>query len=132
MTRPWRRTLSGTYDLTNVTQIAGSAVSGGPEGFVYVTPGSPQFTAPSMLVSEFNADEVAAYEIDSNGDPVVATRRTFVDGLTGAEGALLDPSTGDFLFSTFGGGDRIIAVRGFAAAGRVDDARSVGRRGCDR
>ena len=70
-----------------------------------------------MLVSEFDAGEVAAYEIDANGDPVVDTRRTFVDGLTVAEGALLDPLTGDFLFSTFGGGDRIIAIRGFAAAG---------------
>jgi hypothetical protein len=99
-----------------VTQIVGSTVGGGPEGFVYVTPGSPQFPGPSMLVSEFDAGEVAAYEIDANGDPLVATRRTFVDGLTGAEGAMLDPVTGDFLFSTFGGGDRIVAVRGFAAA----------------
>jgi hypothetical protein len=39
----------------------------------------------------------------------------FISGLDGAEGALLDPVTGDFLFSTFGGGSRVIAVRGFAA-----------------
>lgn len=36
-------------------------------------------------------------------------------GLSGAEGAAIDPLTGDFLFSTFGGGDRVIVVRGFAA-----------------
>ena len=36
-------------------------------------------------------------------------------GLDGAEGALLDPVTGDFLFSTFGGGSRVIVVRGFRA-----------------
>jgi hypothetical protein len=36
--------------------------------------------------------------------------------VTGAEGAVIDPVTGDFLFSTFGTGtDRIIRVSGFAA-----------------
>jgi hypothetical protein len=35
-------------------------------------------------------------------------------GLTGAEGALIDPVTGDFIFSTFGGGDHVIVVRGFS------------------
>lgn len=34
-------------------------------------------------------------------------------GLTGAEGAFLDPYSGDFLFTTFGGGNRLIAIRGF-------------------
>ena len=29
---------------------------------------------------------------------------------------MTDPVTGDFLFSTLGGGDRVIAVHGFAAA----------------
>ena len=38
-----------------------------------------------------------------------------MDGLTGAEGSLIDPVTGDFLFSTFGGGDRLIVVQGFQA-----------------
>jgi len=33
-----------------------------------------------------------------NGDPIVATRRLFVSGLDGAEGAYLDPLTGDYLF----------------------------------
>jgi len=28
-------------------------------------------------------------------------------------GAIVDPLTGDFLFSTFGGGDHVIAVQGF-------------------
>jgi hypothetical protein len=39
-------------------------------------------------------------------------------GLTGAFGAMIDPVTGDFLFSTFGETaeeNRIVAVRGFAA-----------------
>ena len=105
---------AGTYNLTSVTPIAGSTLSGGPEGFVYVNAGSPRFSGPSMLVSEYQADSVAAYTVNSNGDPVVASRRTFVTGLDGAEGAFFDPVTGDFLFSTFGGGDRVIVIRGFA------------------
>ena len=92
-----------------------SRIDGGPEGFVYVTSGSPQFSGPSLLVSEYGVDEVAAYQVDANGDPVIATRRPIITGLDGAEGALLDPVTGDFLFSTFGGGSRVVAVRGFRA-----------------
>jgi hypothetical protein len=105
---------SGTYNVGGVTAMPNSTLSGGPEGFVYVTPGSPQFGAPSLLVSEYGAGNVGAYQVDANGDPVIATRRTFISGLTGAEGAFLDPLTGDFLFSTFGGGSRVIVVRGFA------------------
>ncbi len=106
---------AGTYDLANVREIVDSRIDGGPEGFVYVTPGSPQFSGPSLLVSEYGVDEVAAYQVDANGDPVIATRRPMITGLDGAEGALLDPVTGDFLFSTFGGGSRVVAVRGFRA-----------------
>jgi hypothetical protein len=107
---------TGTYDLQNVTQVAASTLPGGPEGFVYVNPGSEHFPNPSILLSEFNSNEVAAYEVDANGDPVVTTRRTFVTGLTGAEGAATDPLTGDFLFSTFeAGAGSVIVVRGFAA-----------------
>ena len=106
---------AGTYDLANVREIVDSRLEGGPEGFVYVPPGSPQFSGPSLLVSEYGVDEVAAYQVDANGDPRIATRRAVVSGLDGAEGALLDPVTGDFLFSTFGGGSRVVAVRGFRA-----------------
>jgi hypothetical protein len=105
---------SGTYDLVNVTPIAESTLRG-PEGFVYVPAGSPQFSGPSLLVSEYGVDQVAAYQVNANGDPIVASRREFLTGLDGAEGALLDPVTGDFLFSTFGGGSRVIVVRGFRA-----------------
>jgi hypothetical protein len=104
---------SGTYDLVGVNQVAGSTLPGGPEGFVYVSPTSPLFSTHSILVSAFSEGRVDAYEVDGNGDPIVATRRLFLGELEGAEGALFDPLTGDFLFSTFGGGDRIVAVRGF-------------------
>jgi hypothetical protein len=104
----------GTYDVTSVTAVPASTLPGGPEGFVYVPFGSPGFATASMLVSDFSDGRISAYEVDGNGNPIVATRRLFADGLTGAEGAFIDPLTGDFLFSTFGtGGDRVFVVRGF-------------------
>jgi PEP-CTERM motif len=113
---------SGTYDITAVTQIdldltsAGiQTLSGGPEGFVYIAAGNLGFSANSLLVSEYSAGKIAAYEVDANGNPLVSTRRDFITGLTGAEGAAIDPLTGDFLFSTFGGGNQIVVVQGFLA-----------------
>jgi hypothetical protein len=103
---------SGTYNLNGVTQVA--TLSGGPEGFVYVPLGSALFANPSMIVSEYSAGSVATYEVDGNGNPIIQSRRLFMGGLTGAEGAVFDPITGDFLFSTFGGGNRVIVVHGFA------------------
>lgn len=102
----------GTFDVTAVTLE--TTLPGGPEGFVYIPLGSSEFGSPSMLVSEYSANSIGAYEVDANGNPILATRRDFITGLAGAEGAFIDPLTGDFLFSTFGGGDRVIAVRGFA------------------
>jgi cysteine-rich repeat protein len=103
---------NGTYDITG--GVLETTIAGGPEGFVYVPQGSPQFTDfSSMLVSEYSANQIAVYQIDANGDPLLATRTSFITGLTGAEGAAIDPLTGDFLFSTFQGGNRVIAVRGF-------------------
>lgn len=110
---------TGTFDLS-VTQVDLDPVTpgtqnlpGGPEGFVFIGGGNPLFANNSILITEFSGGKVASYEVDGNGDPILSTRRTFVDGLGGAEGAVIDPLTGDFLFSTFDGGDRIIVVQGF-------------------
>lgn len=104
---------AGGYNITGVTQ--NTTITGGPEGFVYVPPVSPLFTSfASLLVSEYSNGSIAAYTIDSNGDPVIASRAVFMSGLTGAEGAATDPLTGDFLFSTFGGANHVIVVKGFA------------------
>jgi hypothetical protein len=114
---------AGTYDLVDVSHRV--QIGGGPEGFVYLPPNSPQFTDySSILVAEYAAGKIATYEVDASGDPVVATRKEFLTGLTGAEGAVVDPLTGDFLFSTFGGSNQVIAVHGFGApnACHGDDA----------
>jgi hypothetical protein len=105
---------SGTFDVTGVTTVPNSTLPGGPEGVVYVAPGSPQFSGPSLLVSEYGADNVAVYDVDANGDPIVASRRVFVSQLVNPEGAFLDPLTGDYLFSTYGGFNQVVVVRGFA------------------
>lgn len=111
---------SGTFDLTGLAQVdldtstvAFDSLPGGPEGFTYVDALNPGFGVNSMLLSEFSAGSVAVYALDANGDPILSSRRAFLDGLVGAEGAVLDPVTGDFLFSTFGGGDRVVLVSGF-------------------
>lgn len=104
---------SGLY--TFGTASAPIQLSGGLEGAVYVPGGSPLFANPSVLVAEYGTGVISVYDIDSIGDPIAASRRVFMSGLSGAEGAMIDPTTGDFLFSTFGGGNRVIAVRGFNA-----------------
>ena len=110
----------GTYDLTGVSQIdldtstpAVEGLPGGPEGFTDVSGLNPAFGANSMLLSEYSAGKMSVYSMDSNGNPILSSRHSFLDGLDGAEGATLDPLTGDFLFSTFGGGDRLVLVSGF-------------------
>jgi hypothetical protein len=114
---------SGTYDILSITHEdldPGAAgiqnVPGGPEGFVWVAGSNAGFAGvDSMLIAEYSAGRVGAYQIDANGNPLVATRRDFLTGLTGAEGAVFDPVTGDFLFSTFGGGNQVVRVSGFLA-----------------
>ena len=103
---------SGTYNITSA--VLNTTIQGGPEGFIYVPVGSPIFPPNSMIVSEYAADVVSTYQFDANGNPIPASRALFVNGLTGAEGAVIDPVTGDFLFSTFGSTNHVIVVRGFA------------------
>jgi hypothetical protein len=104
----------GTFNIGTVT-VGPNLGANQPEGIVYIQAGNPLFPVASMLVSEFSAGRVSSYEIDANGDPILATRRTFISGLSGAEGAAIDPLTGDFIFSTFGGANQVVVVRGFSA-----------------
>lgn len=113
---------NGTFDLSGLAQVDLDPVAagiqnlpGGPEGFVYIAAGNPGFGLNSMLVADYQAGSISAYEVDALGNPLVTTRRTFLSGLTGAEGATIDPVTGDFFFSTFGGGSRVVRVTGFTA-----------------
>jgi hypothetical protein len=104
---------NGTFDVVSATYV--TQIGGGPEGFVHISADNLGFEVESLLVSEYSDGRIGAYDADENGDPVVVTRRDFLTGLTGAEGAYLDPYSGDYLFTTFGGGNRLIAIRGFVA-----------------
>ncbi len=113
----------GTFNVTVTPGLVN--IGGGPEGIVYVAGGNPGFAVDSVLVSEYASGRVVTYEIDAIGNPIVATRRVFLSGLSGAEGAAIDPRTGDFVFSTFGGGDRLLRVTGFTET-RPGDANCDG------
>ncbi len=102
---------AGTYDIAG--PFTNYLLGGGPEGIVYVEPGASLFPNGAILICEYSSGSVAAWDFDANADPVPGTRRPFITGLGGAEGGTRDPVTGDFLFSTWGGGDRVLLVRGF-------------------
>jgi hypothetical protein len=104
---------NGTFTLGTATQTA--QLTGGLEGIAYVPAGSPGFTVPSILIAEYVTGTISVYDTTPAGDPIPTTRRPFLTGLSGAEGAFIDPRTGDFLFSTFGGASQVIRVSGFAA-----------------
>jgi hypothetical protein len=116
---------AGTYDVRNIREITASQLPGS-DGFAYVPLGSPRFLSPSMLVSEYTSNAIGAYELNRDGNPVVGSRRTFLTGLDRAVGATIDPVTGDFLFSTFGGGDRVVVVSGFASGDEPALGQTVG------
>jgi len=104
---------AGTYNITSASLQ--STPGGGPEGFVYVPIGSADFSSPSLLLAQYGAGKVVACQSDADGNPIVATCQDFVQGLSGAEGGFVDPLSGDFLFSTFGGGNKVVEVQGFQA-----------------
>ena len=104
---------TGTFDIDTV--VLEATPGGGPEGIVYVDGANAGFGGiDSVLISEYSLGQVGAYAIDANGDPT-GPRQTFISGLSGAEGGVIDPVTGDFLFSTFGGGNQVIVISGFIA-----------------
>lgn len=103
---------TGTLNLVDLTP--GPALPGGPEGIVYVPTTSPLFSNPTILISDYATGRVVAYDANAAGDPIVATGRPFITGLSGAEGAALDPLTSQFMFSTFSGSPKVYVVRGFA------------------
>ncbi|TXS92153.1 tandem-95 repeat protein [Parahaliea maris] len=115
---------NGTFRLTAATQTA--TLTGGPEGMIYLPQGSPEFGATqTLLVTEYGNNAIAAYQIDAGGNPISSTRRVFLSGLTGGEGAAIDPVTGDFLFSTFGNPNQVVRVEGFLPPASVALASSA-------
>ncbi|MHC1777795.1 MAG: T9SS type A sorting domain-containing protein [Lentimicrobium sp.] len=119
---PFTIEASGQYLLSNkIAEVSVFGVASGPEGIAYIPAGSSAFPALSMVISSYANGTVVVFEVGDNGLPVPSTAREMVTGLTGAEGALIDPLTGDFLFSTFGGGNKVIRISGFEKPSSVFD-----------
>ena len=107
---------NGTYNIAFANGPA--QIGGGPEGILYVPPGSsliPDYQY--VLIAEWGTGSVVLYQADAVGNPIPASRLPFLTGLSGAEGACTDPVTGALVFSTFGGGNRIVMVEGFGVCG---------------
>ncbi len=94
---------SGTYDVGTCSATVTDANK--TEAILYVPPGMPGFSGPTMLVAHYASGVVTAYSVDSNGLPILASGQTFISGMAGVQGAAIDPLTGDFFFSTFFFGD---------------------------
>jgi hypothetical protein len=100
------------YSITG--SLMTTTVPNWPGGFAYVPIGSADFPNPSLVVAEWNNTTVAAYEVDAQGDPIVSTRRPFIDNFDKPWGAYFEPTTGDYIFLSWGAGqDQVFIVQGF-------------------
>ncbi len=115
---------TGTFDLATLTAIPASRAPGGPEGILYVPTTSPLFATPSVLILAWTRGTVDAYEVDANGDPVIATGQLFMSTPDSAdpEGVAQDPVSGDFLFGVFPG-PGVVIVTGFQLTAPATRAR---------
>ncbi|MBL8756381.1 MAG: hypothetical protein JNK15_24015 [Planctomycetes bacterium] len=92
----------------------GIVVQGGPEGMVYMPQNAP-LLGGKLLLAEWSPGNIAAYDIDANGDPIVSTRQVVAGGAFGFGGGAVDPVTGDVVF--FGGSGQLLILRNGAACG---------------
>lgn len=119
---PYTIDVNGQYLLSNkIAEVSVFGVASGPEGIAYIPAGSATFPNLSMAISSYANGKVVVFEVGDHGLPVPSSAREMVTGLTGAEGALIDPLTGDFLFSTFGGGNKVIRITGFEKPSSVNE-----------
>ncbi|HZR81438.1 MAG TPA: hypothetical protein VFD92_10120 [Candidatus Binatia bacterium] len=112
--------MSDTFDVTGSTPTV--VVGACPEGFVYRPAGTAGFANHSLVLAEWCASVVRAYEVDASGDPVATSGQVFVDGIPGPEGIAVDPTTGDILISQFGEPNRIYNVHAYAPLPCTSDA----------
>jgi RHS repeat-associated protein len=85
----------------------------GPGAFVYMPLTAPNFDGgEGLLMAEWNAAGIYAYDLDSDGNPIPTTRTPFITGYGGAWGAVTDPVTGDSLFNAWAGFSNLMVVRG--------------------
>ncbi len=113
---------NGTYNVSNVTAVMEFGGGNSPAQMLWVPPSSPGFDNANqhVLLANYGSQRIAAYQLDANGHPNFGTQLAFMTGLVGSIGAVVDPLTGDFLFSTYGAsgaGDHIYVVSRTAPSG---------------
>src|SRR5262245_20837513 len=104
---------SNTFDITAANLLAN--IVGGPEGIAFVPPGSPVFPSNSVLIALYGLGKVVTAPLDANGDPILANAQDVLQQLGHADGACIDPVTGDFLVGSFSAQGQLIRVSGFEA-----------------
>lgn len=113
---------AGTFNITSATLVTTTLPSS--MQFTYVMPGSPNFSDyHAILATEWGPSTVAAYSLDSDGNPIPASRQVFMTGLGAASGEAMDPVTGDIIFSG-GGASGLVSVRGFASPPKPNNDRA--------
>jgi RHS repeat-associated protein len=106
----------GNGQFNNAVQSG--LVEPGSGSFVYRPNTARNFQAGSeILINDPVGDQVFAYEIDNAGNPIAGTQDVFLKDLDLVAGVVVDPVTGDILFSAAGSelsnsANTILAVRG--------------------
>lgn len=121
---------TGTYNINR--PVKSVKLDGGLDALTYIKAGNPGFSRDSLLIAEWDTNDVSAYAIDANGDPIPETKQTFIKGISvhgpntaSTIAAGVDPLTGDVLYSTFFEDQpapaKIVAVRGFLPPKQVPE-----------
>jgi putative Ig domain-containing protein/Big-like domain-containing protein len=99
---------NGLYSVANVVQTA--AIAGQTLwAFAYLPAGGPHLSERSMVLT---GNRLTIVSVDADGNPIVASQRTFLDTQNSWAAIVVDPSTGDLL-ATNNGRDLLVEIRGF-------------------
>ncbi|MGA7935963.1 MAG: putative Ig domain-containing protein, partial [Kovacikia sp.] len=125
--------LKGTGRLPNdgfyTLNYTGDGRFNSPTQTGIVAPGSASFlyqpvtafdfaNGPEILIADPTGNRITAYEVDSHGNPILGTGDVFLNEFDKPVGAVVDPVTGDLLFSAAGqevassNPNTIVVVRG--------------------
>src|SRR5215471_9363614 len=106
---------NGTFNITSASLRATLPNGAGPEGIAFVPPGSPVFPSNSVLIALNGLGKVVTAPLDANGDPILAKAQDVLQQLGHADGACIDPVTGDLLVGSFSAQGQLLRVSGFEA-----------------
>ncbi len=101
----------GTFDVSSVVEVM--TLAGGPSGIEFMEAGNPEFGVDGVLIAEYEADRVVAYDVDANGDPIPATRRPVIGNLYQVDSFYRDPLSGDLLVASNSSGG-VLILQGFS------------------